>query len=602
MRRLAVALMLFATTTALHAQDCAELFADAERIGGLRDRDSAGGIAAAEAGLDRARAAGCVEAEAEMHASLADNLNVAGRRDESIEHYRSAVALLEPLGETEQLAAVLRREAITHAGAGDYTTAVARSLHAYRISIALGDESEAAMTAGNLGTMYSRLQDFERAREYLELAHQGFIAAGNRVSAAGTGINLGSLLMRQADGLVANGDADGARALRERALAHNLDAARQFEEMDHLRGLSMAVSNAGVAYNLLGDHDAALPLHHRALEVRQRVGDHDGRATSHLHLAQSYIPLERFDEAESHLETASELVVDRSLMLQGGVAEKWVELEEARDRPAAALERMRSLNRIRDQIAAADHQSRVAEIQARYDSAEQAARIQRLQHHQEISTLRLQRQRAWLTGGTILVALLVLGLATVLGWQRLARRHTRDMEQAARTDELTGLANRRGARDRIEYEVKRARRSGKPFALAVLDIDGFKAINDQHGHEAGDQLLVAVARRIVSAKRQQDTVARWGGDELLLLLPETDEAGAMVLARKIGAKLSATPIRIHDALHTVTLTVGVSQYWPSKTLDECIRAADDAMYRGKKTGKDKVVSSRGENLPGISDP
>lgn len=593
------ALMLLAAMSpglASAYDDCASLLTEADRIGALRDTDAAAGIDAARAGIDRATALGCDDARAEMYASLADNLTVAGRQDDAFAAYAQARELLASQGDSAQFASVLRREAIAHASAGDYSTAIERSLESFRVSDALGNEHEAAMSAGNVGTLYSRLQDFDRAREWLERAYTGFVATGNRVSAAGTGINLGSLLMRQADQRVAQGQHAEARELRVAALAHNLGSVAQFEAIDHPRGLAMALSNAGVAQNLLDDHRAALALHERALAIRERVGDRDGLTSTHIHLAQSYIPLRRYDDAERHLLTADALATDRSPMLRIGVAEKWVELEEARGRAGAALEHMRAMNRIREEMTAAAHASRVAEIQAQYDTAEQAREIDALRFEREIDTLRLQRQRAWIVAAIVVVALLVLAVAALWGRQRLGRRHLQEIERAARTDELTGLANRRGARDRIEYEVRRSRRSGRPFALAMMDIDGYKAVNDQYGHEAGDRVLVAMCDALARGLRGQDTLARWGGDELLMLLPETDEAGARTIARKLSSTVAAMPFEVGGDTLYFTLTVGVAQYWPGQTVDDCLRAADDAMYRGKQAGKARVVGARDETV------
>src|SRR5690606_22174735 len=120
-----------------------------------------------------------------------------------------------------------------------------------------------------------------------------------------------------------------ARALRTDALAHNLGALEEFETLGHPRGISMAASNAGLGYDFLGQPERALTLHRRSLEIREQVGDADGLVAANIHLAHTLTDLRRYDEAEAHLERASELVADRSLMLQLGVVEKWVRLEEA---------------------------------------------------------------------------------------------------------------------------------------------------------------------------------------------------------------------------------------------------------------------------------
>jgi diguanylate cyclase (GGDEF)-like protein len=588
---LAAAFLL--TVAPTQSDPCAELFAEAERIGALRDSDAEAGIAVARAALERAAETRCVVAHAEMFAALGDNLGMAGDPAEAVSAYRAAEELLRPGGPSAELAAVLRREGITHAGTGDLTTAVERTLAALRMAEEVGDRGGAAMSAGNLGSLYSRLSDFHRAREFLELAQAGYLETGNRVSAAGTGINLASLLMRQADRLVADGDAYGARTLREQARTHSLSALEEFEAIDHPRGLAMAASNAGVAAGLLGDHGEALRLQARSLAVAERIGNRDGVVSSRIQLAMSYTALGRHAEAEASLRAADELVEELAPALQLGVAEQWVALEEARGRTTEVIARMRQAARIREAVTAADHQARVAEIQARHASAERDRQIEILRHEQEVSLLKLARQRAWLIGGGVAMALLSLLLVVMLKWQRVSRRHADAMKLAAHTDELTGLANRREVRNRIEYEIRRASRNGQPFSLAVLDLDEFKTINDVHGHAFGDRVLVAVADRIRGLLRAQDTLARWGGDELLVLLPETDRAGAKALANKLAERMAARPVTVDGQDVDITISIGIDQYDVGLTVDDCVRAADQAMYRAKRAGIIGTVSTAG---------
>jgi diguanylate cyclase (GGDEF)-like protein len=591
-----------ATGQALPASgdECVALLVEAERIGALRDAAAGEGVIAAREGLARARAAGCTEALAEMYGALGDNLNVTGERAEALAAYRAGIALLEPQGAGARLASLYRREGIVHADAGDLTEAVERALASLRVAEAVGDGSEAAMAAGNLATLYSRLLDFERARRYFEQAHAGFLEAGNRVSAAGTGINLATLLMRQADELTETGEEVRARALREQALVRTREAMAAFEELGHARGLAMAASNAGVALGLLGRHREALALHRRALAIREEVGDRAGRTSTYIHLAMTHLALENHDAAERNLSLAEELAQEESLALRLAVAQQWVRLEEARGRLREALSRTRELSRLNVELATGDHQARIAEIQARYDTEQQALRIQALQREREIANLALARQRAWLAGGGAAVFLLLLSLALLVGRYRLIERHVSAMELAARTDPLTGLPNRREIRERIEYEMRRSHRTGAPFTVAVIDLDDFKRVNDRYGHGAGDQVLRGIAERIRRRLRAQDTVARWGGDELLLLLPDTAEEGAGVLMREVTEAFATQPVRTEDVEHHVTLTAGVAQYRPGMSLDECVHRADGAIYRGKALSKNQVVLA--DSIPDRSAP
>jgi diguanylate cyclase (GGDEF)-like protein len=576
-------------TDAASQDPCALLEEEAGRIAALRDSDAEAGIEAAQDGVARARAAGCIAARAEMLGALGDNLNVAGRHTEAIRAYRDGQALLGPLGASAALASLLRREGIAHSSEGDLPRAVERTLESLRMADTLGEPGEAAMAASNLGILHSRLSEFDRARDYLERAHAGFLEAGNRVSAAGTGVNLGSLLLRQADRLEAQDHRDAeARALREEARRLNLAAMEEFEGLGHPRGTAMAASNAGVAAGLLGDHETALGLHRRALAIREEVGDREGRAASHLHRAMAGIPLGLHAEAEADLRAAEALTPESGLTTRLGIVEQWVALEDARGRPAEALARLREANRIREVMVAADQHARVAEIQARFDHAQQSRELEQLRHERELGELMVARQRSLLLGGGTAVLLLLALLLAMVAWHRQSRRYARALEQLARTDELTGLPNRREARDRIEYELARAERTGRPFSLALIDIDGFKAVNDDHGHDTGDRVLIAVTRWIRRHPRGQDSLARWGGDEFLILLPDTDEDGALVATDKLAHGLRENPVDVDGTLFPITLSVGVFECHGARSVDACVRWADEAMYETKRGRKDQL--------------
>ncbi len=153
-------------------------------------------------------------------------------------------------------------------------------------------------------------------------------------------------------------------------------------------------------------------------------------------------------------------------------------------------------------------------------------------------------------------------------------------------DPLTGLANRVLFSDRTKTGLQRAKREGYPLALIVLDLDGFKEVNDKHGHAAGDQLLIEIAGRLQGVLRAEDTVARFGGDEFTALLPEIDRPeDAVVVAEKILAAVE-NPIALADGQVQVSASIGISVYpQHGESYKELFTAADAAMYQVKAAGK-----------------
>ena len=162
--------------------------------------------------------------------------------------------------------------------------------------------------------------------------------------------------------------------------------------------------------------------------------------------------------------------------------------------------------------------------------------------------------------------------------------------QDSETDPLTGLFNRRTFMKRIENEAARFKRSKKPFSILFGDIDFFKKINDTFGHSAGDAVLVSISKLMDTEKREIDQIARWGGEEFLILLPETGLNGAVLLGNKIREKISAQSIMHEGKEIKVTMSFGASIYNGETPIDKTIDLADQRLYRAKESGRNKVVS------------
>lgn len=167
--------------------------------------------------------------------------------------------------------------------------------------------------------------------------------------------------------------------------------------------------------------------------------------------------------------------------------------------------------------------------------------------------------------------------------EALARVHA-----LATTDELTGLANRRHMQDLLAEEAKRHRRLGQPLCIAVLDLDHFKRINDDHGHQGGDEALRHFARTAREALREIDVLARWGGEEFLLMMPATTAEQALTGLERLRQRLAEVPSP--DALPGVRITcsAGVALHEAPATIEQTIDRADQALYRAKAEGRDRT--------------
>jgi diguanylate cyclase (GGDEF)-like protein len=167
------------------------------------------------------------------------------------------------------------------------------------------------------------------------------------------------------------------------------------------------------------------------------------------------------------------------------------------------------------------------------------------------------------------------------------------VERQALVDGLTGLANRRASADALQAEWARAGRLGTPLSVVLADLDGFKDVNDAHGHAVGDEVLRAFADVLRETLRDSDVAGRWGGEEFLLLLPGADEEGAVQLAERIRVALSERSIPSAPALR-VTASFGVAEQRSQADTGQLVAAADEALYRAKRAGKDRIERGTAE--------
>ncbi len=208
-----------------------------------------------------------------------------------------------------------------------------------------------------------------------------------------------------------------------------------------------------------------------------------------------------------------------------------------------------------------------------------------------------------LLGGGLVLSLLVLGGAG-LGLRQIVRREATitamlqreaQLRDLANNDVLTGIANRRYCLDRAGVEIGRALRHRRPLALAMLDLDHFKRVNDQFGHAGGDAVLQELVRRVRARLRREDLIGRLGGEEFAILLPETEIEGALKALDLIRDLIAETPFHLPDGRDVaVTVSIGVADLrvdsgFVPDTLEQLLKRADDALYAAKRGGRNRVI-------------
>ena len=200
-----------------------------------------------------------------------------------------------------------------------------------------------------------------------------------------------------------------------------------------------------------------------------------------------------------------------------------------------------------------------------------------------------------------LILFVVLMATTVLTWrlQRISAyiREQKNqlalafdkIQQISNYDELTGLANRRYMLEKMRNEVQRAERTSAPLLLAILDIDHFKQINDQYGHLEGDRALQLFTSVVQNNIRTNDTLARWGGEEFLILLTDTEASVGAICLERVRTKVAEEKISVHNSALNLTVSIGVTAFTKGETIETTLARADAALYRAKGQGRNQTV-------------
>lgn len=187
----------------------------------------------------------------------------------------------------------------------------------------------------------------------------------------------------------------------------------------------------------------------------------------------------------------------------------------------------------------------------------------------------------------VVIGFSVLLLSNLI-WAIKLRRVNKQLLRASQTDRLTGLYNRAALDELLAKELERSERYGRTLSVVLIDLDQFKRVNDELGHLVGDRVLIAFADVLRATLRNYDTAGRWGGEEFLILCPETNAEQARVVAERICA---ATRVRPFETGWRQTVSIGFAELRPRDSIDALLRRADEALYQAKNSGRDRVCGS-----------
>jgi diguanylate cyclase (GGDEF)-like protein len=534
--------------------------------------------------LSGAQAAGDARAVAEANRVLGVALNILGDNAGAGAALERAWQGFEALAEPSRLALVRRHQGVMHYDLGHVDLALEHYLESLHRFEALGDAVEAAKTQANIGNVYWRSGEYGRAIEYQRAALATFESVQVPAAIAGTALNLGAALSAEA----ARDDLEPEH--REGLLAESATMHRKaldiFTALEVPRGVLKAEANLAQVKARQGDIAAAIEILLRVRTLAAEVGDSIEEGLALKRLADLSFRLGRVSEARAHALEGLELARQTdNLPDQEELLQRLSESSERLGDPAAALTYAREAAALGRQIAAADREVRLAELTRELEDHQRDQELQALRQAQALDHLEIERQRV-MRNAAVIIGVLALGWMVLL-WSkgRLRERSRRELELAVATDPLTGLHNRRGLRAWVgQTEVVRG-----DYAVVLCDVDNFKRINDEHGHDVGDAVISETARRLRQTLRPEDEAARWGGEEFLLVLAVTDSAQALAAAERLRLAVAEKPVAAVAGGLQVTVSVGVAIGSHGQGFDISVRAADQALLQAKREGKNRVL-------------
>jgi len=503
----------------------------------------------------------------------------------ALDHANSSLEIAQEINDLRLKSATLNNIGAIYYKQNDFVKALEQYLLALEIQEELQDSFNIASSYNNIGLIFFSTKDYNKSLEYLSKALEIYEELNANINIAYTTLNIA--------GTYSNLDNS------EKALDYCLSSLKYSEEIGNERLSGIILTNIAIMYyDDFDNKNEALEYFNKALIIAQKYNDKRNTAISLHNIGSIHKDLGLYEvamkEEREALKFAQE-INDYSQIAEiiGEISSIYAKMNNFQN----AYEYHVKFKALNDSIFNIESDEKITEMETKYETEKKEQQIVLLEKDKTISGMKLKRQRSlllYLTGGIVMIFLFVLILSNLYRQKvktsaALAVANGK-LEELSRTDPLTKLWNRRYLHEIIELERTRIKRAFEPFSFILMDIDHFKNVNDTHGHECGDYVLATMAVILRSAVRKQDLVGRWGGEEFLLFLPKTSLKGAITIAESVRKKIEDYPFTYSSKKIPVTATFGVSQYDESLSVDECIKLSDDALYEGKESGRNRVVT------------
>lgn len=505
-----------------------------------------------------------------FHQQMLGNMEQAGA------DYEQALALARRLGDRVQEADILSYRGDMKAYQGELAEGLMELIEAHKRFEELGQDGKAREVLSQIANAYRRMGLYVRAEGYFQELERDYSTLGDQERLVD---------IRSQQGLLYAEMGELNRALPLMAQAE------QLYRSQHKEGLLawIQIEMATILINQGKVAEAMARLQQADVILRSRE-DVDSVTLAHWQLVMGMAEdaLGHPTKALYYLTHAEPIFArEKNQRFLARVYEVRARILEQQGQVNAALASLKLYVQTRHALELVLREQRSLQMRFEFDLARKELENQALktkQLLQEAKLKQLQERRQWQYLVVILL-LVVMGMLALYQFNR-----SRKLRRLAMTDDLTGIHNRRQIQAQGQAWFKQAREQGKSLCVLILDIDHFKQVNDRLGHHMGDQVLAAVARSIAAQLRTLDRVGRNGGEEFLVLLPDTCMAEALEVAERIRHRISQLRIEGMPEGHPVHVSIGCAQYSPlDDSLGDLIQRADEAMYRAKQAGRNRVM-------------
>jgi diguanylate cyclase (GGDEF)-like protein len=545
------------------------------------------GLAYARAGLNDARRMKDVDSQVRFQLCVAYYINSSGLMSQSLVPVEEAIKLARTHEDPRLLADALAFRGSMRSVVGEQAAALGDFLDAQRILANANYRKHAEASLQNIAVAYRRMGDLTKAMDYLRQSAAFSEREGYWSSLT---VSLLQMAYLQED----LGQLDESLATFNRALALTAQHELEYESAAAQLGMTSvlvkkarldeaqsALDSAKQGFDRLGDRSNEGMLHLMRGEVLAGRGDHAAALEEYLESSRAF-------DADPNLRYMVELYAARSVS------------QEALGNFRAALNDLKLERSGRRKLTEEARTQQSLLLQYQFDTARrdlENARLESERRNQQARLDMVQRANRWQAAALVSIGLLVIVLMVMFVRQlrRTRRAHALALSAhaLALTDALTGVANRRHVEAAAADMVAASRASGKPLAVVTFDLDGFKRVNDSHGHACGDRVLVSIARECEALLRDADLLGRIGGEEFVVLLPDTPPEHALQVADRL--RVSVAHLDLSDIvpdLH-VTISLGLAFLRPTDDgLHDVIDRADAALYRAKANGRNRAEIER----------